>query len=433
MEGGRSRSAGRKDWRPHLGENGQYSRHVLDNGLRVVSERIPRVESVSLGIWIETGVKQEEPGWEGTTHFIEHLLFKGTGRRSAREIAEAIDGVGGQLNGFTNREYTCFYARVLADYLPLAMDVLADMVTNPTFDPDELQREKQVVIEEIKRYEDDPEEWVHDLFAQTIWKGHPLGRSLLGREQVIREMDRDKAFAFFHRHYQPGNIIISAAGNVDHDWLAAESERIFGARPGQAQPAPEAPARYQTARQVISRSTEQVHFVLGTPGYSHTSEERYNLAVLDAVLGGGMSSRLFQEVRENRGLVYHIGSYALAYRTSGLFAVSAGVSPDNLDEVLEIVRREMASVRAQGISEQECLRAKEQLKGGMALALENTGYRMRRNGTNEMYWGRAIPFEEVAARINEVTPEQVHRVAQGVLDAEAVNYVAIGPFAGDKE
>lgn len=411
-----------------MSDHGQYSRRVLGNGLRVVSEYIPRVESVSLGMWIRSGVKQEEPGWEGATHFLEHLLFKGTQRRSAQEIAEAMDGVGGQLNGYTNREYTCFYARVLADHLPLAMDVLADMLTNSVFDPDELEREKQVVIEEIKRYEDDPEDWVHDLFAQTIWQGHPLGRSLLGREAVIKDMDREKALHFFRCHYQPAHMIVAAAGKVDHEWLAAQAAQAFGWPCPPAAPDTEPPANYRPAWRTISRPTEQVHFVLGTRGYAQTHENRYQLAVLDTVLGGGMSSRLFQEVREKRGLVYSIGSYCLSYQTSGLFAVTAGVSPENSPRVLELVRAEIAALRERGITQQECQRAKEQLKGSMALALENTGYRMRRNATAEMYWGRLMPFEEVRERVNAVTVEQVHQVAGSLFAGDELNYVAIGPF-----
>jgi len=407
----------------------QFNRQVLPNGLRVISEHLPGAESVSLGFWVEVGVKQEEPGWEGSTHLLEHLLFKGTRRRSARDIAEAIDGVGGQLNGYTDREYTCFYARVLADHLPLAMDVLSDMLAESVFNPDELEREKQVVLEEIKRYEDDPEDWVHDLFAQTIWEGHPLGRSLLGREQVISAMNRDKALAFFHRHYQPPRIIISAAGALDHDWLVREAERVFGGGRSPAPLPPEEPARYRPAERVISRPTEQVHFVLGTRGFAHTSEQRYHLAVLDTVLGGGMSSRLFQEVRENRGLVYSIGSYALAYRTSGLFAVTAGASTQHLEQVLALTRAEMEALRERGITDSECARAKEQIKGGMALAMENTSYRMRRNATSEMYWGRLIPFSEVLERLSEVTPADAGRVAAMLFGGDSLNYVAIGPFA----
>jgi predicted Zn-dependent peptidase len=411
------------------GDDGHYICSRLSNGIQVCTELLPWVESISLGIWVATGAEHETTDTYGLTHFLEHMLFKGTDRRTARDIAEAMDGVGGQLNAFTDRESTCFYARVLSDHLPLAVDLLSDMLLRSRFDPVELDREKQVVVEEIKRYQDSPEEWVHDLFARSVWRDHPLGNSPLGEEAVIGSLTPDKAREFLRQHYVPANITIAAAGNFDHHLLVSLLEPELGKMEQMPPPGPEAgpvpPPRPD--RVTVSRPTEQVHFCMGAGGFAQTDDRRFAMAALDCALGGGMSSRLFQEVRENRGLAYNIGSYSPTYRQSGLFYVSAGTSPKHFAEVVDLVHQEFDRVREQGLTEAELARAKEQMKGALALALESTSYRMRRIATSQMYWKRIIPFDEVLSKVNQITPEDVSAAAALLLDRSTLSLVAIGP------
>jgi predicted Zn-dependent peptidase len=403
-------------------------REELPGGIRVLTEHLPQVESVSLGVWIASGVEHEPPGLEGVTHLLEHMLFKGTERRSAGEIARAIDGVGGQLNGFTDREYICLYARVLKAHVPLAADVLFDMLLHSCFDPEELKREKEVVVQEIEHCEDSPEELVHDLFVQRVWVDHPLGRSLLGREESVRVITREALLHHFHSQYSPDRILVTAAGNVDSGWLMGAVRESFASLSGRATEGDGGEPDFHPGEHFLSRPTEQVHFCLGTPGYSYSNDDRYALAALDAVLGGSPSSRLFQEIREKRGLVYHIGSYAQAFRRGGLFAISASTAPRHFPQVLQLVRGEVALLRERGLTEPELARAKEQMKGALALAWESTSFRMQHLATCEMYWGRVLPFREIADKISAVTLEQVRRVAGALFGEESLSLVAIGPF-----
>jgi predicted Zn-dependent peptidase len=405
-----------------------FGKTVLPNGLRVVTEYMPSAESVALGLFVTAGPEKEPTDREGITHFIEHSLFKGTHRRSARQIAEEVDSVGGELNGFTERECTCIYARVLAEHLPLAADVLCDMLLNPSFRPDDLEREKQVVLDEIRQYEDTPHELVHELVPQTMWEGHPLGRALLGSVGSIESLTPEEVRSYFAQEYHPANIIAVAAGRVEHKCLADMMAHAFSADdPGGADPVTDPPP--VTGREkLVARRTEQVHFCLATPAFPEADDARYPLAIVDEVLGAGASSRLFQEIRESRGLAYGVGSYTMAFRRAGAFVITASVSPSNLAKVLELSRAERERFRRDGPTDAELARAKEHIKGSAALALETTGARVRRLAGCEMYWGRPFPVEESLAKIEAVKRADVMAAAEQVFDPGRENYVAIGPF-----
>ena len=404
---------------------------VLPNGIRVVTESVDHANSVSLGIWIGSGSRNETDAQAGISHFIEHMMFKGTRRRSAREIAEALDSVGGRLNAFTDKEYTCYYAKVLAEDIALAFDVLADMLLESRIDPEEIEREKNVVLEEIKRHEDTPEDLVHDVFARTLWPDHPLGRPVIGSSDVVGSFTRDDILGFIEQWYKPDQIVVAAAGKVDHEQVLKLTDRHFGSLSGRSPRLPHEPPRPVLRTSYISRSTEQVHLCIGTAGIPHDSEDRYAMAVMDAAYGGGMSSRLFQEIRESRGLAYSIGSYFASYREGGLFAVYAGTSRETADEVVVLVEAEGKRLSEEGITDKELERAKRQIRGSMILGLESTSARMTRLGKLELAFGRVIPVDEVLDRIEAVTLEDVHRLSSRLLNDGRHAVAAIGPFDED--
>lgn len=401
---------------------------TLANGLRVVSERVPYVQSASIGVWVDVGARHEKPGERGITHFIEHMLFKGTERRSARDIASEIESVGGSLNAFTDKEYTCYYGRALSEHAPLVLDVLADMIRNSTLDPEEFAREKNVVIEEIKRYEDTPDDLVHDLFARAVWQSHPLGRPVIGTARSVGSLTVERVRSFMRDHYVPSRMLVAAAGNITHRSLVRLATRLFGDMPDRSVPAPtRCPlARGKQVRR--HRRSEQVHFCLGGPTFAQTDDRRYPLTILDMVLGGNMSSRLFQEVREKRGLAYAIGSYATAFRDCGLFTIYGGTSPATLQQVLDVTAEELATVRREGLRDDEIARAKTQIRGAMVIGLENMSGRMMRLGKSTLYHGRVIPLDEISACVQRVTAEDILEVAQYTLDPERLSFAAIGPF-----
>jgi predicted Zn-dependent peptidase len=406
------------------------ARTVLPNRVRVCTQYVPGAESVSLGIWVAVGSRHESDGWHGASHFLEHMLFKGTESRSAREIAEAMDKVGGQLNGFTDREFTCFYAWLRAAHVALGADLLCDMLTRPRFDPVELERERQVVLEEIAHEPDVPEDWVHELFAQAIWRGHPLGYPLIGDAESVAALTTDRLREYKASNYAASKVVAAAAGKVDHHALLDLMAPALGELSAGSDdvPEPELPAPH--AGLAVNRPTEQMHFCMGVRACSQTDERRHAQVLLDAAVGGGSSSRLFQEIRENRGLVYHIGSDSVAYRASGTFLVSASTSPERFDLVVDLVRKEIERVRVGGVEEEEVARAKEQVKGAMALGLENTYFRMRRLAMCEIYWGRFLPFAEIAASIDAVTTDQVNALARELLAPEDFVLTSVGPLPG---
>lgn len=401
---------------------------TLANGIRVVSETVPYVESVSIGIWVGVGERDEQKPVRGISHFIEHMLFKGTGTRTARQIADEIESRGGSLNAFTDKEYTCFYAKSLAEHASVVMDVLTDMLRHSALDPDELAREKGVVIEEIKRYKDTPEDLVHDLFAQTIWSSHPLGRPVIGTERTVASLERDHLLDYMATHYTPERTVVAAAGNVTHAEIVGLVQIHLGDMAGKPyvrkQPAPRSSGESKRVR----KRTEQVHFCLGSQGYSQTDDDRYPLTIVDTVLGGNMSSRLFQEIREKRGLAYAIGSYTVSYQESGLFAVYGGTSLQTFEQVLDLVRKEIEDVRRNNVTEEELTKAKTQMRGAMVLGLESMSSRMMRMGRSLLYFDKVIPLDEIMAKINAVTHDDIARVAGQVCEESRLSLAAMGPF-----
>ncbi|MBB0243392.1 insulinase family protein [Streptomyces alkaliphilus] len=417
---------------------GTVRRTVLPGGLRVITETVPGVRSVSFGIWARVGSRDETPSLNGATHYLEHLLFKGTRTRTALDISAALDAVGGEMNAFTAKEYTCYYARVLDRDLPLAVDVLCDMLTDSVIAPEEVDAERGVILEEIAMTEDDPDDCVHDLFAHTRLGDTPLGRPVLGTAETVTALDRDRVARFYRRHYTPDRLVVTAAGSLDHASVVRRVRDAFeraGAL-GREDAVPMGPrSGRRTLRgggrvEVLDRPTEQAHAVLGLPGVSRTDERRWALGVLNAALGGGMSSRLFQEVREKRGLAYSVYSYTSGYADCGLFGVYAGCRPDRLPEVLKICRAQLADIAGNGLSEEELRRAIGQLSGATVLGLEDTGALMHRLGKSEICWGAQLSVDDMLARFAAVDRDEVARVAAEVLD-QRPSLAVIGPL-GDR-
>jgi predicted Zn-dependent peptidase len=407
-------------------------RSEYESGLRIVTEHMPAVLSVTTGIWVAVGSRDERPELAGASHFLEHLLFKGTRKRSARDIAEAFDAVGGDVNAYTSKENTTFYARVLEDDLPMAVDHLFDMLQDSVIRSQDMEAERQVILEEIHMHEDAPDELVHDLFTETLWKGHPLGRPVLGTVDTITKATREQVRRFWKRHYVPGNYIVASAGNVEHEQLARliESRVETGPRVRRGQwslrAEGEAP-RPSGVAAVRRRPTEQAHICVGTGGLARSDPRRFALGVVNNALGGGMSSRLFQEIREKRGLAYAVYSYHAMYTETGAFCVYAGTTPSRAREVMELVNGELDSVAEQGITQEELDRAKGHMKGALVLSLEDTGGRMTRLGKSEIGHGEILSMEELIDRIDSVTVQDALEVATDVLSRPR-SLAVVGPF-----
>ncbi|MCL5058354.1 MAG: insulinase family protein [Actinobacteria bacterium] len=401
---------------------------LLDNGVNLLTEDIPHVRSVAVGIWVNVGSRDENEPVAGISHFIEHLMFKGTENRTAKEIAEALDAVGGQLNAFTTKEYTCYYAKVLDEHFELALDILTDMLFNSKFDSADIDRERNVIIEEIKMYEDTPDELVHDVFAGTIWDVHPLGRPIIGYAEVIRDLSRETITDYVGSHYVPGNIVVTVAGNINHAAVAEKISSIFEKRKGSARPRiielPQ-PKREITCR---SKEIEQVHLCVGAPGLPLDHEQIYVFQLVNTILGGGLSSRLFQEIREQRGLVYSVYSYHSSYHDAGLFCIYAGLSKENLNPALELIFKEIKDIQQNGVTGQELRRAKDQLKGNLLLSLENVNTRMSRLGKSQLYLGKVVPPEEIVLRIEKVTGDEIRKLAMEKLDPNNFALASVGPW-----
>jgi predicted Zn-dependent peptidase len=402
-------------------------RTELASGTRVVTESMPSLRSVALGFWVGTGAIDEDPPRYGASHFLEHLLFKGTDARSAAEIAHAIESVGGDMNAFTTQEYTAFYVRVPDDHLELAVDILSDVVWDPAFRPAEVDSERQVILEEIGMRDDAPDDVVHELFAGALFPDHPLGRSVLGSRDTIGAMTRDQIAAYHGAHYQPPNVVVAAAGNLEHDrvrdLVAARLPATSGTRPPRTDTSFTRPERVTGLR----RPTEQAHLVLGMRAFGWDDPDRYALSVLNQALGGGMSSRLFQEVRERRGLAYSVYSYRAAFRAGGAFGVYAGTAPDRARETLHVIEAELAHLVADGLPEAELEAAKGNLKGSTALALETSSSRMHRIGRSELTLGQVPTVDELVAEVEAVTAEDVARVIRRVLATEDRVLSVVGP------
>ncbi|MFD5770938.1 M16 family metallopeptidase, partial [Streptomyces sp. NPDC127049] len=414
---------------------GTVRRTTLPGGLRIVTETLPSVRSATFGIWAHVGSRDETPALNGATHYLEHLLFKGTAKRSALDISSAIDAVGGEMNAFTAKEYTCYYARVLDTDLPLAIDVVCDMLTGSLILDDDVDAERGVILEEIAMTEDDPGDVVHDLFAQTMFGDTPLGRPVLGTVDTINALSRGQIARFYKKHYDPTHLVVAAAGNVDHATVVRQVRRAFE-RAGaltRTDAAPIAPREgskvIRTAGKVelLGRKTEQAHVVLGMPGLARTDDRRWALGVLNTALGGGMSSRLFQEVREKRGLAYSVYSYTSGFADCGLFGVYAGCRPSQVHDVLRICRDELDKVASEGLTDEEIARAVGQLSGSTVLGLEDTGALMNRIGKSELCWGTQMSVDDMLARIAAVTPDEVREVAGDVLTRRP-SLSVIGPL-----
>ena len=404
-----------------------YRKTTLDNGLRVITESMSSVRSATIGIWADVGSAMEVQSKRGVSHLVEHMLFKGTATRTARDIAEAMDGVGGNLNAFTDKESTCYYAKVIDRHIPLAIDVLADMFLHSTFDASEFAKEQNVVLEEIKMYDDSPDELVHDLFLQTMWSGSNLGEPTIGFSDTVLALTPDALREHMKRHYAPDSVVVAAAGNVDHDaFVDLVRERFRGFSGHSEARTPEAPVA-TPAQLVRQKDSEQAYVVLGAPGISAVDERRYALGVLDTLLGGGMSSRLFQEIREKRGLVYTVYSFQAAYRRAGLFGVYAGTSAQHVQSCIDVTREQFAQLRDTLVTPAELTLAKEHMKGSLTLSLESTSSRMIRLGRNEYAFGRHISPEEIEARIDAVTSAEVREIAVDVLDDEKLGLCVLGP------
>ncbi len=404
-----------------------YGKTTLPNGVRIITESMPAFRSASIGIWADVGSAAEMPQQRGISHLVEHMLFKGTHQRTARQIAEEMDGIGGNLNAFTDKEATCYYAKVMDQHIPIAVDVLTDMFLNSRFEAEELQKEQNVVLEEIKMYDDSPDELIHDLFIQTMWRGSNLGDPTIGFEKTITSLSPDDLREHMRRHYAPNSVVVAAAGNVDHDSVVKLFADAFAGFGGScALPAPEAP---QASAQTLFRhkESEQAYVVLGTRGLSVRDDRRYALSVLDTILGGGMSSRLFQEIREKRGLVYTVYSFQAAYRGAGLFAVYAGTSPEHVRECIGVIGDQFALLRDRPVGEAELRLAKEHIKGSLTLSLESTSSRMIRLGRSEFSLGRHLTTEEIEEKVEAVTAGEVRALAQELLAEEQLGLCVLGP------
>ncbi len=406
----------------------QYQKSILPNGIRVVTERIPHVRSVAVGVWVDTGSRNEPEERGGVSHLIEHLVFKGTESRTAAEIARTMDSVGGQMDAFTAKEHTCFFVNVLDEHLPLAADLLTDILLHPLFGTEDIEKEKSVVLQEIKMVEDTPDDLIHDLFAERVWPGHPLGRPILGRREVVQGLSRDTIVRHFREEYCPANITIAVAGHAAHEDVLRLLARRFDGFGGPAAQRDGRPPTQRVAVDIVEKTLEQVHVVLGFPGLSHTAPERYALYLLNDIIGGSMSSRLFQQVRERQGLVYSIHSGTQAYRDTGLLYIYAATERGNFGKVLKLILKEVRDLRKNGIAAEELRRAKDHLKGNLMLSLESTSSRMSRLAKQELYFGSFFSLDEMLSAIDAVREEEVQLMIHRLLDEEQLSILTLGPL-----
>lgn len=407
------------------------NKDVLDNGLTVLTERMPQVRSVSMGVWVKTGSRSESPELNGVAHFVEHLLFKGTRRRTAEEIAREVDSIGGHLDAFTGKETACYSAKVLDDHLPLAFDILSDLVLHPRFDPDEMERERRVVLEEIKMEEDTPDDLVCEIFTQNFWRNQPLGRPILGTARSVGRLDRDRVAGYFREHYAPDQLVVSAAGHLDHPDILDLASRHFGhleRRPDGRALAPAKPCNPISLR--TKKELEQAHICLGVPGCALTDRNRFAFYLLSTILGAGMSSRLFQNIREKQGLAYAIYSGLSAFRDTGCLSVYAGTSLENAGRVVGSIVREFRDLKEHRVKEEELRRAKDHLKGSLLLSLESSSSRMANLARQELYFGDYTPPRETILDIGRVSADQVQALAHSVFDTRQVSLTVLGNLEG---
>jgi predicted Zn-dependent peptidase len=404
-------------------------RDVLDGGLRLITETMPHVRSVTIGVWLTRGSRHESDERGGIAHFVEHMLFKGTDTRSAEDIAQAIDSIGGQLDAFTAKEYASYYIKVLDEHVPLAVELLSDIVRRPAFEAEEVEREKKVILEEIKMVEDTPDDLVHELFTQHFWEGHPLARPILGSPETVEALNRQTIVDYFGRAYVAPNMIVSAAGNLDHarvrdlvlqafNGLASSSDRPNGPVP-------------RVSPQVVTRTKEleQSHLCIGTNSYPQSHDDRYVSYILNTVLGGSMSSRLFQNIREKRGLAYSVFSGLSAYRDAGNITIYAGCANEAVGEVIDLCVEELKAMKRTPVADSELRRAKDHLKGSLMLSLENTASRMSHLARQEIYFDRHFGLDETLAGVEAVTVDDIQRVAADLFSNGSLAATVVGPSA----
>jgi predicted Zn-dependent peptidase len=404
-------------------------RDILDGGLRLITETMPHVRSVTIGVWLTRGSRHETDQHGGIAHFVEHMLFKGTDTRSAEDIAQAIDSIGGQLDAFTAKEYASYYIKVLDEHVPLAVELLSDIVRRPAFEADEIEREKKVILEEIKMVEDTPDDLVHELFTQHFWEGHPLARPILGSPETVESLNRDTILDYFGRAYVAPNMIISAAGNLEH---ARVRDLVLGAFDGLTPSAerPNGPVP-RVSPQVITRAKEleQSHLCIGTHSYPQSHDDRYVSYILNTVLGGSMSSRLFQNIREKRGLAYSVFSGLSAYRDAGNLTIYAGCANEAVGEVIDLCVEELKGMKRGPVPDSEVRRAKDHLKGSLMLSLENTASRMSHLARQEIYFDRHFGLDETLAGVEAVSTDDIQRVAADLFSNGSLAATVVGPSA----
>jgi predicted Zn-dependent peptidase len=406
-------------------------KEILPNGLVVITEPMEYFHSVSVGIWLRSGSRREPAEWNGISHFIEHMVFKGTRRRSAEDIAREVDRVGGMLDAFTSKEMVCFNTRVLAEHLPKAFDVLADIVLEPRFADEDIEREKSVVLEEIRMTQDNPEDLVHELFTQNFWRSHPLGKPILGTPETVSAFTRDTLGDWFTECYAPNNLVITAAGHLSHaqlvDLVAERFSKLSPAREDDVEPVPAA-AAHITMR--TKHELEQVHICIGVPAFPLTDHRRFAASLLNNVLGGGMSSRLFQNIRERLGLAYAIFSEMNSYRDAGMLSVYAGTSLETAEKLIKCVLEEFRQLKEQALDDEELCRAKDHLKGATLLALEGTGARMNSLARYHIYFNRHFTAPELIAMLERVTADEIQQIAQEFFQAGRLAASVVGALDG---
>jgi len=405
---------------------------TLPNGLKIVTERMAHVRSVSIGIWIASGSRLEKGAERGIAHFLEHMLFKGTSSRSAEDIARAVDSIGGNLDAFTSKELVSYNTKVLDEHLPIAWDILSDLVLNPTFDAVELEKEKSVILEELKMELDNPESLVHELFVKHLWKGNGLAQPIIGVKPTIKAFTRDMMADYHQRVYTPANIVVTATGNLEHERIVAMVDASFASRPtGKMLPKPSKP-KLHAPFVMKQKRTQQAHLYIGAPSHPIAHETRYASYVLNTILGGGMSSRLFQNIRERQGLAYAVMSDLMLYRDAGAIAIYAGTSPETLERVIQSVMDEFRDLKRNPVPDEELRRAKEHLKGSLMLSLESTNSRMTNLARQQIFFGRFFSMDEMIASIEGVTAEQVQQLAAEAFVCEKLSLTVLGKVDGLK-
>ncbi len=412
-----------------------YRKTVLDNGIRVISEELNNVRSVSIGVWVGCGSRNEELEKNGIAHFIEHMLFKGTSRRSAFDIASEIDSVGGIINACTGKEITSYYVKIPDYHLPMAIDLLADILNNSLFDPGEIEKEKAVILQEISMVEDTPDDYIHDYFSQVFWGAHPLGWPVLGSRETVEKMDRTLIYDFFLHNYNTDSTIITAAGNLQHDELVKQVAKAFSDSRKQPRDKVEPLLAVPLIKRgigLMEKDLEQAHAILGAPAPRYSNDLRYSAFILNAVLGGSMSSKLFQEIREKRGLAYAIHSYMVSFQDAGMFGIYFGADASKVKEIADLILAEIHGMQEVILTDKELKSAKEQIKGNFLLSMESTDNRMTRLAKNEIYFGREVYQEETLEHIDAVTSSQVRDLALSIFSPEKICFATLGSLPDQK-